>query len=111
MRFSVSLYCKASGDISIWKGKKYGHVSLSKDYQGITSGVKGFFSEIHTWPKVHGGIDILYCSTFEVAYAAAVCGEQHHIISKVGPEQFGQVSQIVVITSKVTAVFILYLSF
>lgn len=38
-----------------------------------------------------------------------ICGEEHHLLPQVGPEQFGQKTQVVVVTGVVTAIFILHL--
>lgn len=65
---------------------------------------------IATWPKVHSGVEALYRTTFQVAQASSICSKQNHLITQVRPEQRRQVTQVVVVTSEVTAVLILHLS-
>lgn len=75
-----------------------------------------FYTEIEhvaratlTWPKVNSGVQSLYRATLEVAGPGSIGGEQHHLVTKVRPEQLGQVTQVVVVTCEVAAIFILHL--
>lgn len=62
-----------------------------------------------TGPKVNSSVEILYRATLEILEPGPVRSEEHHLLPQVGPEQLGQVTQIVVVTSEVTAIFILNL--
>lgn len=63
-----------------------------------------------TWPKVHSRIEALYRATLEKADWSAVCGEQHHLLTQVRPEQLGQVTHVVVVAGEITSILILHLS-
>lgn len=62
-----------------------------------------------TGPKVNSGVETLNWATLEVASPSSISGEKHHLVTKVRPEQLGQVTQVVVVTGKVTAIFVLHL--
>lgn len=62
-----------------------------------------------TWPKVNSGVETLYRATLEVASPSSIGGEKHHLVTQVRPEQLSQVTQVVIVTGKVTAIFVLHL--
>lgn len=62
-----------------------------------------------TWPKVNSGVETLYGATFEVASPSSIGGEKHNLVTQVRPEQLGQMTQIVIVTGEVTAIFVLHL--
>lgn len=62
-----------------------------------------------TWPKVNSGVESLYRATLEVAEPSSIRGEEHHILAQVRLEQLGEVTQVVVVTGEITAIFILHL--
>ncbi len=64
---------------------------------------------MQTWAEVNGGIDALEGSTLEITHTCSICGEQDHLISQMRAEQLAEMSHVIIITGKVTAVFILYL--
>ena len=63
-----------------------------------------------TRPEVHSGVDFFYRATLEEADPRSICGEEHHVVAQVRPEQLVKVTQVVVVTSEITAIFILHLT-
>lgn len=62
-----------------------------------------------TWGKVHCCIKTLKSSTFQVKPACTVSCEQHHLIPKILSKELQKGTQIVIVTSEVASILILYL--
>lgn len=62
-----------------------------------------------TRPEVHSGIDTLQSSTLQIPDSGSICAEQNHVVPQVRAEEFHQVTQVIKITRKVTAILVLHL--
>ena len=120
VRFSLSLCFKGSGYIYTWQNQSkethfffllWGGGVLPRDIWLIEKNIT--LNQQHltpTRPKVNSGIDFFYRATLDVANTRSICGEEHHVVAQVRPEQLVKVTQVVVVTSEITAIFILHLT-
>lgn len=107
LKIAFQVVVPFTNDFSRYSGlcRKIGPNGLSKLPEGEQS--RGLTP---TWAEVHGGVETLYCATLQITRACSISGEEHHFVPEVGPEQLGKVTQVVVVTGEVAAIFILHLT-
>lgn len=69
----------------------------------------GIKQQSPTWSKVHRCIETLESPTFQVKLAGTISSEEHHLIPKMQAKELQEEAQVVVVTSEVASVLILYL--
>lgn len=62
-----------------------------------------------TWSKINSSIKTLQRATFQVGHTCSVSGEKHHLIPKVRTKQWSQVTEVIVVTSKIAPILVLNL--